>query len=104
MATLAQGVMIKVKVATCRIARLGLQTPVCSRGWPRLGLQTPVYSRGWGLQTPVCSRGWGSKRLGILKHLYVALVGDPDAWAYPKHLCVAPFGDPNTRAYSNTCV
>ena len=49
--------------------------------WPRFGIQTPVRSPGWG-----------SKRPGILKHLYVAPVGDPDAWAYPKHLCAAPFG------------
>ena len=32
--------------------------------------------------------------MGILKHLCVAPVGDPDAWAYPEHLCVALFGLP----------
>ena len=52
-----------------------------------------------GLQTPVCSRGLGSKRLyiapvgdpkaGILKHLYVAPVRDPNAWACSNTTCVA---------------
>ena len=65
-------VLIQCTLATCTIAQLGIQAPVCSPGWDSKHL---------------CSPDWRSKRLGILKHPCVALGGDANAQAYP-NTCV----------------
>ena len=87
------------------LRRQGIHSDHC--GWPLSGRPLAACTIAClgqlrlGLQAPVCSRGLGSKRL------YIAPVGDPNAWdrlGIFKHLYVAPVGDPNAWACPNTCV